>query len=700
MRPNTFHTILLLGILLMSGCDLEEAPYSTVPEVRIVFPSSSSQNRDSVYILVEASDDRGIAKVVLYLDGVPAPKGTLFYEPYEYYWNVQGLPDSSLHTVKAVAYDTDSNATSSPSVSFVTYRFAPSEFAALIVTDTLLRFTWKDNASTETGYRLLGQVNDSEYTVWKHLPPNTTSADLEGIFLPTLRFQFFVEAVNGTMKSKPSNSQVITVSLQPPSGLFIQSLSDSLIELRWQAGTNSFSDSVQIEQRTGNGAYKYIGTAPKGVRSILVPGPFYVGTSYSFRGRGFSRYTISPYSNVVTTNLTPFKSPGFITVTPLSPTSVRLSWPDSSKIQKGFSIERSVYGETAFAEAARTGAQELQWTDTGLDTTKVYQYRIRAFTDYNQTPYSSTTTIGWFPTYSVVRDIAQGSSRVTAVKANDAGDLIVSAQANGAVNAYALSTGALRYTLPTGSGGTYALALSADGTLLAAGDGGGTLDIRNGADGGAVRSIPAHTGAVTAIDIDAGASAVVSAGSDGTVKRWNLASGALLNQYVGHTDTVQAVRFRPDGASLVTSGRDASVRAWNTGAATPMWSRTLPALRIGALAYNGSGDRVAVGQTLTFGNPIVLLNAATGDTVSFFNRLSNSAVGLAFDPLHDRLVACSDDGSLMTFHTKVYFLYSLRSSGAAPVTSMDLVPARSQLVTGHANGTVTVWSIVNAWKQF
>jgi len=81
---------------------LIETP-DTPPTVTITSPTNAQTVSGTVTIQINASDDKGISKVELYIDNVLA--ATLTAAPYTYQWNTTTAANGS-HTIKATAYDT------------------------------------------------------------------------------------------------------------------------------------------------------------------------------------------------------------------------------------------------------------------------------------------------------------------------------------------------------------------------------------------------------------------------------------------------------------------------------------------------------------------------------------------------------------------------------------------------------------------
>lgn len=102
-------------LLLSSGCYFSEEPYNPVdpkddvpPRVEIVYPLAVTEVAGEVLIRALATDNEGIQKVVLYVDGLPQLSED-YEEPFEVFWNTWNYPDLSEHAITVRAYDHSEN---------------------------------------------------------------------------------------------------------------------------------------------------------------------------------------------------------------------------------------------------------------------------------------------------------------------------------------------------------------------------------------------------------------------------------------------------------------------------------------------------------------------------------------------------------------------------------------------------------------
>ncbi|MCC2670575.1 MAG: hypothetical protein K0Q72_3046 [Armatimonadetes bacterium] len=80
-------------------------------------------------------------------------------------------------------------------------------------------------------------------------------------------------------------------------------------------------------------------------------------------------------------------APTDLLTTPVSATSLRLTWADQSTAEDGFAIERS-FGAGNWQEVGSAPANAEEYLDTGLQPDTGYSYRIRAYNNDGFSPYS------------------------------------------------------------------------------------------------------------------------------------------------------------------------------------------------------------------------------------------------------------------------------------------------------------------------
>ena len=104
--------ISLVGLLLFSTCDEPTEPDTTPPIVTIKYPQSGSTVSEVVSITCISTDNEGVEKVELWVDGI-STNVIDDTEPYSLDWNTMTYEDGSSHTIIVKSYDVNDNKTDS-----------------------------------------------------------------------------------------------------------------------------------------------------------------------------------------------------------------------------------------------------------------------------------------------------------------------------------------------------------------------------------------------------------------------------------------------------------------------------------------------------------------------------------------------------------------------------------------------------------
>ena len=98
-------SLICFFLFLISGCIPKVSPQDNPPQVNITYPAENSIVSGNVTITANASDDKGINKVEIYIDNDKFDM-TKSGDVYTYAWDTGSLTVGTDHKLKAKAYDT------------------------------------------------------------------------------------------------------------------------------------------------------------------------------------------------------------------------------------------------------------------------------------------------------------------------------------------------------------------------------------------------------------------------------------------------------------------------------------------------------------------------------------------------------------------------------------------------------------------
>jgi hypothetical protein len=165
-----------------------------------------------------------------------------------------------------------------------------------------------------------------------------------------------------------------------PSGLSATAVSHEQVDLAWTDNSPD-EDSFRLERRVNGGDWSRVtSTGPNVTAHSDGVSP---ETEYSYRVQACGLGGCSDFSNVATATTpsapTPPAAVTDLNATVLSESSVRLSWTDNSDNEEWFEIRwRRVNQGGSWNEADPRGPNTTQYTVTGLQRRRLYEFQVRA----------------------------------------------------------------------------------------------------------------------------------------------------------------------------------------------------------------------------------------------------------------------------------------------------------------------------------
>jgi WD40 repeat protein len=159
---------------------------------------------------------------------------------------------------------------------------------------------------------------------------------------------------------------------------------------------------------------------------------------------------------------------------------------------------------------------------------------------------------------------------------------------------------------------------------------------------------------------------------------------------------LQALAFAPDGRTIAASSFNnkqpdtshVSIRDWRAGKVV----RELDAVGVPSLAFDGSGERLAIGFS---DGTVEIRDVSTGGVERSFRAGSVTVMDVVFSPDGEMLATSGEDATIRLFDTDAETgaeQLELRGHDFL-VSGLDFSPDGKRLVSASPDGVVRVWAL-------
>lgn len=323
------------------------------------------------------------------------------------------------------------------------------------------------------------------------------------------------------------------------------------------------------------------------------------------------------------------------------------------------------------------------------------------------------------------REFLAHTGGITAVDFSPNGRELVTASADGSAILWS-QTGAQLATFQDHDGWVRDARFSPDGETIATSDD-QTISLWQ-RDGTRRDRLMGHHDRIWSLSFDPTGSTLASAGADHTIRLWDNTDHALarfpkqvvpsiatsskghtiatangnriylytttgqpLAQLQGHTAQIVTVAFNPAGDAIVSAAEDGTARVW-------FWDDRRDHYREQTVLLHGGTVQAAVfswdGITIaTAGDDGVvrLWDARTGARQRTLYGHTNQTMGVAFDPLNERLATASSDNTVRLWTRtgeEILTLYGHKSS----VNWVTFSPNGEYIASASADNTIRIWT--------
>jgi fibronectin type 3 domain-containing protein len=270
---------------------------------------------------------------------------------------------------------------------------SPTLLEATAVSTSRINLVWNDNSDNETAFHVFRKGPVGDFVKVATLIPDTTSyADLS--LNPGTTYAYRVRAINeGGASDWTNDASAKTMDVPPaaPTGLVATVISPTRVNLVWLDNSNN-ETAFAIFRKGPVGDFVRIAVMPPNTTyypdTALSP-----NTKYTYRLRATNNVGASAWTNEpsVTTPDVPPAAPTGLTATAVAGPQVNLAWTDGSNNEFAFAIFRKAPGGD-FVRIAVTVPNATAFTDTSVNPTTTYVYRIRATNNVGASAWTNEAT--------------------------------------------------------------------------------------------------------------------------------------------------------------------------------------------------------------------------------------------------------------------------------------------------------------------
>jgi autotransporter-associated beta strand protein len=485
---------------------------------------------------------------------------------------------------------------------------APSGLSAAAVSSAQINLAWTDNATNETGFKILRRTGVSgSYTQIATVGANVTTFTNTGLTAATA-YYYRVCATNAAGESALGNEAgAVTFEVPPtaPSALTTTTMATNRIDLSWTDNANNETGFIIARKTGAGGIYTQIATVGSNVTSFIDTNGLLANTVYYYRVAATNISGLSPFSAEAlgTTVLPPPPAvPTNLRAVAVSGSQIGLTWTDSATNEAGFKLQRKIGAGGTYAQVATFAANTTNYLDFGLEASTAYFYRLSATNAGGDSAFSNQTNATTFAVGTVTMDGNDGfgsTSFNTALNWNNN-------QVPSGSNQYLTANYLLR--TPAGAGGNltfagHSLSIDNSGSLLLKGAGGSSITVNKlRLNRGTIRNGEGGTTLTVLGDVTVQADSTLDADSGGRTI-------VIAAPIVGSAHLTVASAVSSGGIVRVTGTNDAFTGNWTNSAAST--------LQVGDGGIGGS-----LGRGRVINNGVLVFNRS--DAFSSTNLISGS----------------------------------------------------------------------------
>lgn len=274
---------------------------------------------------------------------------------------------------------------------------APSGLVATVISANVIRLTWSDNATNETGYSIsrCAGASCTNFAVVKSIGPNLSQTD-DSTTVAGVNYLYRVQATNVAGVSNVSNNYLAsTLPPSAPTGLVANLVSGSRIDLDW-SNTDASSIGTRVERCAGVACNDFVEiTFVAGSANAHDDFTTSAGNYYRYRLRAQNAADVSTYTAIVDVDARFMSAPAAVSASVTNPSpAVTVTWTASTGPGlTGYEIQRcDAAACTNFVNVGGVAAVQNSFTQS-VTLGQRYRYLVRAVNVVGPGPFSDTVDV-------------------------------------------------------------------------------------------------------------------------------------------------------------------------------------------------------------------------------------------------------------------------------------------------------------------
>ncbi len=266
--------------------------------------------------------------------------------------------------------------------------FSPSALFAY-TSSTSIDLTWQDNCIFEDGFRVERDQGAGFVGIDSVGPDVANYSDTDLVEGQIYRYR--VIAFTENLESGYTSIITVESPLAFAPVNFSATAQGESIDLSWTDNC-TFEEGFIVERDGGAG---FVEIADLGANFTFYSDEdldYY--TIYRYRVAAYTATDQSSYTSIATVQSPMELTPSNLVANSYD-TEIQLEWQDNSQVEEGFRIERN--SGSGWSQIAETGEDETTYTDYDLNYGTEYTYRVKGFSNGQESDYTNeaTGTIAW-----------------------------------------------------------------------------------------------------------------------------------------------------------------------------------------------------------------------------------------------------------------------------------------------------------------